>query len=93
MATVTFSPDDRYNAFITRLKEARYGPGKLSGIPIAVKDNISTRGIPTTCASRILQGYVPPFDAHVVTLLKNEGAAMVGKTNMDEFGMGTTTES
>ena len=93
MATVTVSPDDRYNAFITRLKEARYGPGKLSGIPIAVKDNISTRGIPTTCASRILQGYVPPFDAHVVTLLKNEGAAMVGKTNMDEFGMGTTTES
>ena len=93
MATVTFSPDDRYNAFITKLKEARYGPGKLSGIPIAVKDNISTRGIPTTCASRILQGYVPPFDAHVVTLLKNEGAAMVGKTNMDEFGMGTTTES
>jgi aspartyl-tRNA(Asn)/glutamyl-tRNA(Gln) amidotransferase subunit A len=93
MATVTVSPDDRYNAFITRLKEARYGPGKLSGIPVAVKDNISTRGIPTTCASRILQGYVPPFDAHVVTLLKNEGAAMVGKTNMDEFGMGTTTES
>ena len=93
MATVTVSPDDRYNAFITRLKEARYGPGKLSGIPIAVKDNISTRGIPTTCASRILQGYVPPFDAHVVTLLKNEGAAMVGKTNMDEFGMGPTTES
>ncbi|MFA5293997.1 MAG: Asp-tRNA(Asn)/Glu-tRNA(Gln) amidotransferase subunit GatA [Methanoregulaceae archaeon] len=93
MATVTVSPDDRYNAFITRLKEARYGPGKLSGIPIAVKDNISTRGIPTTCASRILQGYVPPFDAHVVTLLKNEGAAIVGKTNMDEFGMGTTTES
>ena len=93
MATVTVSPNDRYNAFITRLKEARYGPGKLSGIPIAVKDNISTRGIPTTCASRILQGYVPPFDAHVVTLLKNEGAAIVGKTNMDEFGMGTTTES
>jgi len=93
MAVVTFSPDDRYNAFITMLREVPSGAGRLSGIPIAVKDNISTRGIPTTCASRILQGYVPPYDAHVVTLLRNEGAAIVGKTNMDEFGMGTTTES
>ena len=93
MGTVIFSPDDRYNAFITTISEAGYGTGKLSGIPVAVKDNTSTRGIPTTCASRILHGYVPPYDAHVVTLLKNEGAAIVGKTNMDEFGMGTTTES
>ncbi|NYT17422.1 MAG: Asp-tRNA(Asn)/Glu-tRNA(Gln) amidotransferase subunit GatA [Methanomicrobiales archaeon] len=93
MASVTFAPDDRYNAFITTLSEAETGPGRLSGIPVAVKDNISTRGIPTTCASRILAGYIPPYDAHVVTLLKREGAAIVGKTNMDEFGMGTTTEN
>jgi aspartyl-tRNA(Asn)/glutamyl-tRNA(Gln) amidotransferase subunit A len=93
VATISFSPDDRYNAFITILKEAATGPGALSGIPVAVKDNISTRGIPTTCASRILEGYVPPYDAHVVTLLKHAGAAIVGKTNMDEFGMGTTTEN
>ena len=93
MGTICFSPDDRYNAFITTLKEADTGPGPLSGIPVAVKDNISTRGIPTTCASRILEGYVPPYDAHVVTLLKHAGAAVVGKTNMDEFGMGTTTEN
>jgi aspartyl-tRNA(Asn)/glutamyl-tRNA(Gln) amidotransferase subunit A len=93
VATISFSPQDRYNAFITTLKEAETGPGALSGIPVAVKDNISTRGIPTTCASRILAGYVPPYDAHVVMLLKNAGAGIVGKTNMDEFGMGTTTEN
>ena len=90
---ICFEPDDRYNAFLTTCKNVTHGKGKLSGIAVAVKDNISTRGIETTCASKILKGYVPPYDAHVVELLKQSGAAIVGKTNMDEFGMGTTTEN
>ena len=91
--TLQFSPDDRYNAFITTCREAPFGDGVLGGTAIAVKDNISTAGIRTTCASRILESYVPPYDAHVVGLLRKAGAAIVGKTNMDEFGMGTTTET
>ncbi len=91
--TLQFSPDDRYNAFITTCHEAPFGDGALAGTAVAVKDNISTAGIRTTCASRILESYVPPYDAHVVGLLREKGAAIVGKTNMDEFGMGTTTET
>ena len=88
-----FEPDDRYNAFLTTCKKVTHGSGPLAGIAVAVKDNISTKGIETTCASKILKGYIPPYDAHVVGLLKAAGAAIVGKTNMDEFGMGTTTEN
>ena len=91
--TLDFSPDDRYNAFITTCREAPFSDGRLAGVAVAVKDNISTAGIETTCGSRILEGYVPPYDAHVVGLLRNAGAAIVGKTNMDEFGMGSTTET
>jgi aspartyl-tRNA(Asn)/glutamyl-tRNA(Gln) amidotransferase subunit A len=81
------------NAFLTTCPEPEYGTGSLEGLAIAIKDNISTKGIPTTAGSRILEGYVPPYDAHVVSLLLAEGAAIAGKTNMDEFGMGTTTEN
>ncbi|MDN7012254.1 Asp-tRNA(Asn)/Glu-tRNA(Gln) amidotransferase subunit GatA [Methanoculleus sp. FWC-SCC3] len=91
--TLEFSPDDRYNAFITTCRQAPFSDGALAGTAVAVKDNISTKGIQTTCASKILEGYVPPYDAYVVELLRQAGAAIVGKTNMDEFGMGTTTET
>jgi aspartyl-tRNA(Asn)/glutamyl-tRNA(Gln) amidotransferase subunit A len=67
--------------------------GALAGVPIALKDNLCTRGVPTTCASRILADYLPPYDAHVVSRVLAEDAVLIGKCNMDEFAMGSSNEN
>jgi len=98
--------DDRIHAFLTLTEDraleqaraaderfARGQAGPLTGIPAAIKDVIVTKGVETTCGSRILKGFVPPYDAHVIERLREAGLVMLGKTNMDEFAMGSSGEN
>ena len=99
--------DVKINAFITvnknralktarsidkKIRDEEKNIGPLAGVAIGIKDNICTRGLKTTCASRMLEEYVPPYDATVVKKLKDSGAIIIGKLNLDEFAMGSSTE-
>ena len=100
--------EKRYNSYITLMEEealkkaekiqekidaGEFGDSPLAGVPVAIKDNICIRGVKTTCASKILYNFVPPYNAEVIDRLEAAGAIIIGKTNMDEFAMGNTSET
>lgn len=99
--------EEKYNCYVTLDKEGALKQaeeiqkgiengtltGPLAGVPVAIKDNMCTKGVLTTCSSKILQNFVPTFSAEAVILLEKAGAVILGKTNMDEFAMGSTTET
>jgi aspartyl-tRNA(Asn)/glutamyl-tRNA(Gln) amidotransferase subunit A len=88
------SRPDELNAFLWRAEDSDAGDGgPLAGIPVAVKDIFCTKGVPTTAGSRILEGYRPPYTASAVRALRASGAGVLGKTNMDEFAMGSSNEN
>ncbi|MDX1568643.1 MAG: amidase family protein, partial [Longimicrobiales bacterium] len=100
------SAPDPLNAFLSVVTEDALEAGEaesldsgssgiaaLSGVPVAIKDNLATLDLPTTCASGILEGYRSPFEATVVRRLREAGAVVMGKTNLDEFAMGSSTEN
>ncbi len=93
-AYITLDPETALKMAVRADDELASGNGgSLTGIPIAVKDNMCVRDRRTTCASRILENFVPPYDATVVRLIKDEGMVILGKANMDEFAMGSSTET
>jgi aspartyl-tRNA(Asn)/glutamyl-tRNA(Gln) amidotransferase subunit A len=94
-AFLSFSPERALAAALDVDKKIAAGedPGLLAGVPIAVKDVIVTRGVRTTCGSKFLESYVPPYDATVISRIEQAGGVIIGKTNCDEFAMGSSNEN